>query len=195
MDMVSQVVFLRGERVNLRPLERSDLARITRWINDPEVRYYLDAYLPMSESEEEEWLEDLGKRKPNDIVLAIVTTQGEHIGNIALHRINWRDRTAITGTVIGEKRYWNQGLGTEAKMLLLDYAFNTLNLRRILSQVLAFNERSITYSKKCGYVEEGRLRLHIFRNGQYHDVVNLGVFREEFETAHVEWFKGKDLTE
>ena len=41
--------------------------------------------------------------------------------------------------MIGESEYWGRGLGTEAKMLLLDYAFNTLNLRRICSQVLAFN--------------------------------------------------------
>jgi len=182
-----RVVFLRGENVVLRPLGKSDLPRLLRWINDPEVRYFLEAFMPMHEGEEEEWLESLSKRKPNDLVLAIETKEGEHIGNIGLHRISWRDRTAVTGALIGEKEYWGKGLGTEAKMLLLDYAFNTLNLRKICSQVLAFNGRSIAYSKKCGYVEEGTFRAHIFRNGEYHDLVNLAVFKKDFERARAEW--------
>lgn len=184
-----RVVFLRGENVVLRPLGKSDLPRLLRWINDPEVRHFLEAYLPMSEKDEEDWLENLGKRKPNEILLAIETVDGVHIGNIGLHRIHWRDRTATTGAMIGEKEYWGKGLGTEAKMLLLDYAFNTLNLRKICSQVLAFNKRSAAYSKKCGYVEEGVFREHIFRNGEYHDLINLAVFREGFEQAREKWQK------
>jgi len=184
-----RVVFLRGDRVILRPLSKSDLPRLLRWINDPEVRYYLESFMPMSETEEEKWLENLDKRKPNDLVLAIETTEGVHIGNMGLHRINWRDRTATTGAMIGEKEYWGKGLGTEAKMLFMDYAFNTLNLRRITSQVLVFNCRSIAYSKKCGYVEEGIFREHIWRNGEYHDLVNLAVFRDGFEKAREEWQK------
>jgi len=184
-----RVVFLRGENVVLRPPGKSDLPRLLRWINDPEVRHLLDAYLPMSEQDEEEWLENLGKRKPNEVLLAIETTAGKHIGNMALHHINWRDRTATTGAMIGESEYWGKGLGTEAKMLLLDYAFNTLNLRKICSQVLAFNERSTAYSKKCGYVEEGIFSAHIFRNGEYHDLVNLAVFKGGFEQARAEWLE------
>ncbi|MFH1472954.1 MAG: GNAT family protein [bacterium] len=194
-----RVVFLRSDRVILRPLGKSDLPRLMKWINDPEVRYFLEAFMPMHEGEEEEWLERLSKRKPNDLVLAIETTataeqatEGVHIGNMGLHRINWRDRTATTGAMIGESEYWGKGLGTEAKMLLLDYAFNTLNLRKITSQVIAFNERSVAYSKKCGYREEGVLRQHMFRAGQYWDLIQLAVFREDFQPIWEEWQKKRN---
>ncbi len=74
---------------------------------------------------------------------------------MGIHRINWKDRTATTGAVIGEKAYWDKGYGSEAKMLVLDYAFNMLNLRKICSQVLAFNKRSHPRPDPDGGVQRG----------------------------------------
>jgi RimJ/RimL family protein N-acetyltransferase len=177
------VVFLQGNKVCLRPIEISDLGNLHRWINDPEIRQFLKNYTPLNLQAEREYIEALTSRK-NDISFAIVKREGnEHIGSIALHQINWKDRLANTGTMIGEKQYWGQGYGTEAKLLLLRYAFDTLNLHRVCSKVYDFNSRSLAYAKKCGYVQEGVMRKHIFRDGNYHDVVFFGVFREEFEAA------------
>lgn len=114
------------------------------------------------------------------MTLAMVTNEGRHIGNIGLHRIDWRNRVATTGTLIGEKDLWGKGIGTEAKILLLHHAFQSMNLRKICSQAIAYNERSIAYSKKCGYKVEGVLRAHVFRRGEYWDLVNLAVFWEDF---------------
>jgi RimJ/RimL family protein N-acetyltransferase len=183
------VVFLKGRYVTLRPVEKADLQALTRWINDPEVRFYLEAYLPQSLQDEEKWLEGLGKDKQHNIVFIIQTAKGQAIGLMGLHNIRWRDRVATTGALIGEKKFWGRGLGSKAKALLLDYAFNTLNLRKIRSDAIAFNERSIAYSKKCGYREEGRLKEQIFRNGKYWDLVQLAVFRPEFEAV---WKKMKN---
>jgi RimJ/RimL family protein N-acetyltransferase len=99
---------------------------------------------------------------------------------MGIHRINWKDRTANTGAFIGEKQYWGKGYGTDAKMVLIDYAFNTLGLRKLSSHVYAFNERSIAYSKHCGYVEEGRLIRQRFIEGEYHDEVILSLFKEQW---------------
>lgn len=48
------------------------------------------------------------------------------------------------------------------------------------SRVIAFNTRSAAYSKKCGYVEEGRLRAQVHRFGQRHDEILLAVFRDDW---------------
>lgn len=190
MSKETQVVFLRGKKVVLRPIFKTDLQHIVRWINDPEVREFLNAFLPQNDQDEEEWLARLGKNKSSDVVLLIETCEGKPIGLMGLHRINWLDRTATTGALIGEKEYWGKGFGTEAKLLLLDYAFNTLNLRRICSDVLAFNGRSYAYLKKCGYKEEGIKRQHIFRNGEYYDLIQLAVFRDEFKPIWQQYQEG-----
>jgi len=177
----SSVVFLQGRRVILRPLRKStDLETCLRWINDPEVNQFLAAYLPVSETQEAEWFDNLAKR-PNDIVFGIeLRENGRFIGVMGLHRINWKDRVATTGAIIGEKDCWGKGYGTDAKMILLDYAFNTLNLRKVCSSVIAFNRRSLRYSLHCGYRREGRLRRQMFRRGRYWDEILLGLFREDW---------------
>jgi RimJ/RimL family protein N-acetyltransferase len=174
-----EVQFLVGKKVKLRPLFEADLQLCLKWINDPEVRVFLSSHLPVGLEKELEWLKRLNT--DGGVTLAIVTiADNKHIGNIGLHRIDWKDRKAETGTVIGEKDYWGKGYGTDAKMILLDYAFNNLNLHKITSRVLAFNKRSLHYSLHCGYKVEGTLRQSVFRNGKYWDEILLGVFKEEW---------------
>lgn len=176
----TRVVFINGKRLYLRPPCKSDLSSFVRWFNDPEVWIFLNRIYPMTEIAEEKWLERLDERK-NDIVLTIVIkgrtpAQDRPIGTIGIHGIDRDNGVATTGAVIGEKDCWGNGYGTEAKMILLNYAFNTLNLRKIYSRVLAINPRSRAYSEKCGYVLEATLPKAHFRNGCYVDEYILAVY-------------------
>ncbi len=174
------VVFLKGHMVNLRPFTKNDIPIITRWINNPEIRQFILTVFPQSEKQEEEWFNKLGSDEKN-IVLCIETTEGIPIGVMGIHKINWVNRTCETGAIIGEKEYWNKGYGTDAKMHLLNYAFNTLNLHRIGSSVIDFNKRSLQYSLHCGYKVEGKKREAIFRDGKYWDIIELGLLQEEWK--------------
>lgn len=175
-----EITFLKGNRVTLRPPIEADIPHLLRWLNNQEVTQYLNTYLPLFEADEREWLNSLHKKKNEQVVLAIVV-DGKPIGNMGLHKISWKDRIATTGAVIGEKEYRDKGYGTEAKMLLLDYAFNRLNLRKICSSVLEFNARSKAYQEKTGYKEEGRLRKQRYVHGKYWDEILMALFREDWE--------------
>jgi len=176
---MTNVIFLQGKKVNLRPLNILDAPTITRWINDPEVREFISAILPRTENFEEEWIKKLGS-DDKDIVLSIETIEGFFIGLMGVHQINWKDKVCSTGAIIGEKEYWGKGYGTDAKMVLLSYIFNTLNLHKVCSQVYAFNKRSLHYSLHCGYKIEGTRRKHIFKKGKYWDMIELGLFKSEW---------------
>jgi len=184
-----RVFFLKGKKVVLRPIcKETDLDSIYRWINDPEVNKYVEGYLPMTKEAEAEWIDRMSKNE--DIILAMETLEGRHIGSMGMHNIKWKDRTATTGAMIGEKDCWGKGYGTDAKMIFLNYAFNTLNLRKISSSVFSFNKRSIAYSLKCGYEVEGVLKRQKFVNGRYYDEVLLGVFKEGWRSLWREYKKG-----
>jgi RimJ/RimL family protein N-acetyltransferase len=181
MDTQERVVFLVGKKVVLRPINtESDRAAMTRWVNDPEITFCLKHVLPITAREECEWLDGIGKSTKN-ITLAI-ETKDDHklIGSMGIHDIWWTSRVGTTGALIGEKEYWGRGYGTDAKMILLNYAFNTLNLQKICSTVIAFNKRSLRYSLHCGYTIEGRRPHHIFRNGRYYDLIDLGLFKKDW---------------
>lgn len=173
------VVFLKGENVVLRPLDVTDAPHLQRWINDPEVRQFLTSIYPIGLQSEREWVESLAKNPSKDVVV-MIEVSGRPIGTMGLHHINWKDRTATTGALIGEKDCWGKGYGTDAKMILLDYAFNTLNLRKIHSRVYSFNKRSLAYSLHCGYKVVGRLKREHFCHGRYWDVTLLELFKENW---------------
>lgn len=174
-----RLIFLAGRRVVLRPFARADIPTLTRWINDPAIREFVLATLPQTERQEEEWFNKLGSDDKN-IVLGIETKEGVLIGSMGIHRIEWRDRICTTGALIGERDYWGKGYGTDAKMVLLNYIFNALNLRKVCSAVIAYNKRSLHYSLHCGYKVEGTRRKHIFKKGRYWDLIELGLFKEEW---------------
>lgn len=175
---------LKGDKVLLRPIKRSDISLFLKWFNDPEVTQYLIQYLPMTEMAEEKWIEEMATtRATTDVIFvieAICKESTKPIGNVGLHRINHKDQRAEFGITIGEKDYWDKGYGTEATTLIVEYGFKQLNLNRISSSVLEFNERSIKLHKKVGFEEEGRRRKAWFKNGKFWDEVLFGILKDEW---------------
>ncbi len=178
---------LRGKNVLLRPVRRTDLANFLKWFNDPEVTQYLSMYLPMTEMGEEKYIEDLGSTRARTdaplVIEAIVGSETKPIGTVGLHNINNKDRNASFGIAIGEKEYWSKGLGTEAARLIVAYGFGELNLHRINSSALGFNERSIRMHLAVGFVQEGRQRDAIFKKGSYTDMVVFGLLESEWRQS------------
>ncbi|MDP2919985.1 MAG: GNAT family protein [Dehalococcoidia bacterium] len=175
---------LKGKMVFLRPVKRSDLQNFLKWFNDPEVIQYVGLYLPMTEMAEEKWIEGLAERARSDTPFVIEAIEGETtrpIGNIGLHQINNKDRSATFGIAIGEKDYWSRGYGTEAARLIINYGFEQLNLHRISSSALSFNERSIRMHLRVGFKEEGHQREAIFKNGRYYDHAGFGILKDEWK--------------
>jgi RimJ/RimL family protein N-acetyltransferase len=179
INMNHKIIFLKGERINLRLINENDIEQFATWINDHDVSQFLSNTLPIDMKKEKDWIDGLYDSNTK-IPFAIETKDSELIGNMSLDSIDYINRTAVTGAMIGNKKFWGKGYGSEAKMLLLDYAFNTLNLRKIISEVIGFNDRSVKYSLKCGYVIEGRQKKHYYKNGEYHDKVLLAVFKDDW---------------
>lgn len=183
-------MFRTGKMTRLRPLEKEDAPQLKIWMNDPEVAQFLMRVFPVTLQEEEEWIENIKKRTPKDVVFGVETLEGTLIGTMGLHNIELIHGLATTGAVIGDKKFWGKGYGFDAKMLVLDFAFNTLSLRKVTSDVLAFNERSKRYLEKTGYKRVGQFKEHLFRDGMYHDLIIMEIFREEWLPLWGEYKKG-----
>lgn len=174
-------IFIDGTLVTLRPLCRENLQSIFTYMNNQAVTKYLYAYLPLMLEDEERWYEKQIGNSGN-VALGIYTKDAEakFIGTMGIHRIDHRCQRASTGAAIGDTSCLGKGYGTDAKMHLLHWAFNTLNLRKVTSSVLATNPRSKKYLEKTGYRQVGVLREHHFVNGEFVDEYLMEVFRDEF---------------
>jgi RimJ/RimL family protein N-acetyltransferase len=175
-----------GESVRIRAIEEDDLPRYVEWFNDREVISGLNQYLPMSLRDEQKWFEDQIARDPIERPLAIDVLEEEkwlHIGGCGLFGFDHRSKSAEFGITIGDKRYWDQGYGSEATSLMLEFGFNTLNLQRIGLRVFEDNERARHVYAKLGFIEEGRLRRDRFFNGEYYDTILMSILREEWQAG------------
>jgi RimJ/RimL family protein N-acetyltransferase len=102
------------------------------------------------------------------------------IGTTGCYNIDWGHRSGEIGIVIGEKRYRRQGYGTESMKLMLAFGFRELALHRLYLRVFDFNEGALKSYRKCGLVEEGRLREAYYRDGRFHDIVIMSMLSDEF---------------
>jgi len=169
---------LRAKHITLRPFERKYIVKYRKWINDPEIASLIDRVLPVSEMEHEKWFENIQKDK-NSVFFAIHQNKSSrYIGNVWLWDINWRHRKGEVRIVIGKKGDQGKGMGTEALLLISDFAFNCLNLHKIYAYVLASNKRARKSFEKAGFSVEGTLKGDRFVNKKYEDIYFLGKIRK-----------------
>jgi RimJ/RimL family protein N-acetyltransferase len=169
-----------GDLVRLVPLDADKhLENATRWVNDPEVTHnLLIGDFPMTKLAEREWFDRMSKRDDTNVAFAIELLNGEHVGFSGMHQINWKDRSAVTGTLIGLIDQWGKGLGSDAARVRTRFAFEVLGLRYLISAVLEGNDRSLGMLRKAGYVECGRYPKRIWKRGRYVDEILLYMTRE-----------------
>jgi RimJ/RimL family protein N-acetyltransferase len=171
---------LKGKHVTLRAMEREDLPLLAAYNNDIEVELAGGGDPPLPQSlarllaEYDQNAAKGGRNGPNFAIEA----DGKFIGQCGLFDFQHLSRTCELGITIGDKAYWGRGYGREAVTLLLDYAFRHHNIRRVILRVNGRNERAIKAYQGAGFVEEGRLKEHVWSNGRYDDLVLMGVFRE-----------------
>jgi RimJ/RimL family protein N-acetyltransferase len=181
---VEHIIFREGTKVALAVNDPQYLEFLIKALNDPNVTQYLSRRLPMFRVEEKEFLESTHKRVQTDMMFIILVKDNakewQPIGTMGLHKIDHLHGTAITGAFIADSRYQNGGYGSEAKMLLLQYAFDWLHLRMVLSDVYATNPRSIAYSERCGYEVVGIIPNYKWHAGRYHDEVTLSITEARF---------------
>ena len=120
-------------------------------------------------------------KSKSNINFAIETKEGIHVGSVSLEGVSLDHHRATFGIFIGDKNYWNQGMGSEAARLIIDYGFKKLKLHRIELGVLEYNPRAIKVYKRLGFKREGVKKEHILFQGKYYDDVHMGLLKSEWK--------------
>lgn len=173
---------LKGKLINLRPLTLKDAPNFCKWFEDEEVTMFISLRGQGAPSlkQEREWIKKNLKSK--DIAyFCIETKDHKHVGSVSLMHIDLHNKYAEFGIAIGDKRYWGQGLGTEATKMMLEYGFKKLKLHRIDLRVVAYNFRAQRTYKKVGFVYEGRQRALVYYKKNWHDMILMGILKTEWE--------------
>lgn len=178
------IISIRGKKVALGPRCRDLIPLAARWYNDFEVmRTYGNQFrLSTYEKFEDAYVRD--STGGTDFIDFAIYEQAtlRLIGQCALERINYFDRTAKYTILIGEKDCWNKGFGTEATQLMLDYGFTCLGLHNIYLTVYDFNQRGFSAYRRAGFKEIGRQREACRLGGKAYDVIYMDCLATEFQS-------------
>jgi diamine N-acetyltransferase len=177
------ILIIEGDLVALGPLRRDLLPIYQRWINDLGTMRTLGfPPLPMTSEKEQEWYDRQSKTE-DDVPFTIYEKESlRPIGNTGLHGVDYRNRSAIFGILIGEPECRGKGYGTEATRLMLDYAFTALGLHNVMLTVFPFNPAGLRAYKRAGFKEIGRRRECRMMGGKLWDEVHMDCLSSEFES-------------
>jgi RimJ/RimL family protein N-acetyltransferase len=172
-----------GERVYLRPLENADATQLQQWINDPDVTRYLSVYRPMKLEDEQQFIERANAGGESLAFGVALKSDDRLLGTAGLQRIDWKNRSAGFGISLGVPDEWGKGYGTEATRLVVQVAFERLNLHRVWLVVYEFNERGRRCYERAGFQQEGVMRDYHFADGRYWDAQLMAVLRPAWEAG------------
>jgi RimJ/RimL family protein N-acetyltransferase len=170
-----------GSGVILRPLEMADASLLKRWFSDGWMRGLTLILYPGSLARWEEFIskrDRLGYEKGAWFI--IEEKDGSAVGLAAIAGPEIENRTAELCLLLGEENARSQGLGMEAGYMLVRFAFDAMNLRRLHMWVREGNDVVIEGAQLSGFKIEGRLRQAEYQDGQLFDKFLLGLLREEF---------------
>ena len=154
-------------------------SRYVAWLDDPEVVRYSDQRLRKHTIEtcRAYWESFDGTPHHFWAIVARAPALG-HLGNMNAY-VDPIDRVSDVGILVGERRAWGKGLGTEAWVAVCRWLLGPGGMRKVTAGTLVENKGMLGIMRKVGMVEDGRrLRQRLFE-GRETDIVHAALFAED----------------
>lgn len=178
---------LKGSLVRLKGMDPEAISQAdARWSRHSEQFRLLGTEVarPFSLAQARKFFEKLVEREDHFLFQVHALDDDRLVGDIGLDGVNWVQGDSIVGISIYPPE-WSKGYGTDAMRVILGYAFQVLNLRRVSLDVFSYNPRAVRSYEKAGFRHEGRLRNFLNRDGQRYDLIFMGILRTEWQDLAV----------
>lgn len=177
---------LENQKVLLRPITRQDFSLLKPLAADPTLWVYFTQDLSL-EDEFEEWAKPAfsGERLQFTVIDKL---SNRLAGSTAFGNFSARDqRIEIGWTWIG-REFHGSGINLQMKMLMMEYAFETLGMKRVEIKTDVLNQPARKALLKMGITEEGILRSHtLMTKGRRRDTIYYSVLESEWVEIKKGW--------
>lgn len=139
---------LKGFGLTLKLVDETTAEQVRLWRNEPSIAQFMEYKENITPEMQQIWLKNI----QNSSDLFYVISQDKNlIGTIHLSQINSIQKTAEAGIFIGNKEFSGTGITLGASLLLLDLAFETLNLQRVFAKINIENKAAEQYNEILGF--------------------------------------------
>ena len=168
--------------VFLTPLNDSDIGALYEWQNSARIRDLTMGFrFPVQTSAVERWMKEVEDQNSKSLVVYGIRVKTVLIGLVSLHHIDQYQRKSLLGIYIGNNEHQRKGVGFIATTLILDFAFNGLDFRKVGLEVVERNQNAISLYEKVGFVKEGTKREEYFVDGKYLNTHVYGILKNDFK--------------
>lgn len=176
---------IKGKLVVLSKPKREDMPLLLEWRNNPDHRKYYREYRESSLEDQINWYENIMMKDStwHHFIVKPIDNLNKNIGVAFLNHIHPIYRTGEFGITLGDPEYRGKGYGKDMLITLIKYGFDQLNLNRIWCEVYSNND-SIHVYRKIGFKDEGVLRQHVYKDGEYLDSYMLGMLQSEYNNLY-----------
>jgi UDP-4-amino-4,6-dideoxy-N-acetyl-beta-L-altrosamine N-acetyltransferase len=168
-----------NKEVSLIKLETKHLEKVRQWRNSEDVKRYMYSQNEISKAQQKNWFDSISV-DPNKVYW-IIQFQEREVGLAYIVDINKTFQKAIWGFYLGDADARGFGVGIAAMVLGLNYAFQKLNLNKMICEALEMNIAAIRLYEKLGFRREAYFREHVIINDQAHNVISLGLLKSDWE--------------
>lgn len=166
------MINLKGEHISLRALEPEDLDFLFNVENDESNWELSNTQTPFSKYTLKQYLENAQQDiyEIKQFRFVICNKKNTQIGMIDLFEFDPKNKRIGVGLIL-LKQFQNQGFGSQALDLIIEYSFSTLNVHQIFANISSNNEKSISLFKNFNFVEVGIKKDWNFNNNTYQDEI------------------------
>jgi len=161
-------------------MKQDDMELVMHWRMSPEVSKYMFTDPKLTISSQLEWYKKISASSFDKYWIVELLQEEIPVGVISLNKIDYVNLHCSWAYYIGDLRARGKGLATILECNINDYVFDTLKLNKIWGEAFKFNEKVISIHQKFGNKIEGVFKDHIFKNGQFYDVVRYAIRKEEW---------------
>lgn len=177
---------IENEKIYLRKMEYSDTENIVKWRNSDFVREHFIYQALFTKESHENWIRTMVETGKVDQLIICLQPEAEGeeeipVGSVYIRDIDHIHNKAEYGIFIGEESARGRGVGSMAASLMIEYCFKQLKLHRLFLRVFADNKQAIRSYEKAGFVQEAYLKDDVRIQGQYRDIVLMGILNPEDE--------------
>jgi len=161
------VELMKNAFLTYRPVSLDDAEMLLRWRTSPEIGRYMLTEVDQDIDRQRNWITATNAR--SDLVHRIIQVKGADVGHCSITVTDESSGTGTVGIYIGEAET-PTSLSAFNFVHILNHAFFSMRLHKIVNHILATNDRLLPAQKFNGYRHVGTLREHVVKHGQRVDM-------------------------
>jgi hypothetical protein len=177
-----------GEKVSLSAFDlEKDATTLAQWTHDPGYLQLLDQdpARPLTPGQIKKKIKSEDKPENQHFRFAVRTRdENRLVGMVALHWVEYSNGYAWLTFGIGTPQDRGKGYGSETLRLILNFAFNELNLHRVNCWLVEYNETARHLLESHGFILEVRSRQAIHRFDRRFDSLMMGILQSDWLALH-----------